>query len=246
MKPKQTFLQQVKRIIIGAAYSPHDKAVFHRLSLIAFFAWVGLGADGLSSSCYGPSEAYLALGGRIHLAVFVALGTALTVMVISASYSQIIELFPTGGGGYLVASKLLSPACGMVAGCALLVDYILTITLSIASGADAIFSFLPPHWHQWRLAVAVGGVLLLTVLNLRGVKESVLPLVPIFLIFIVTHAFAIIYACVAHVWAIPAVACDTVHEVRRAGMELGLGGMLFLILRAYSLGAGTYTGIEAV
>jgi hypothetical protein len=62
------------------------------------------------------------------------------------SYSQIIELFPSGGGGYLVASKLLSPSVGMVSGCALMIDYVLTITLSIASGADAIFSFLPPAW----------------------------------------------------------------------------------------------------
>ena len=67
----------------------------------------------------------------------------MTVFIISASYSQIIELFPTGGGGYLVASKLLSPTVGVVSGSALLIDYVLTITLSIASGADALFSLLP-------------------------------------------------------------------------------------------------------
>ncbi|MCX6376806.1 MAG: APC family permease, partial [Armatimonadetes bacterium] len=213
---------------------------------IAFFAWVGLGADGLSSSCYGPPEAFLALDGRIYLAIFVALGTAITISIISASYSQIIELFPTGGGGYLVASKLLSPTFGMISGCALLVDYILTITLSIASGADAIFSFLPVEWYQMRLALAIGGVLVLTLLNLRGVKESVLPLVPIFIIFVVMHAFAIIYALVANVTSLPAMAGKTVAEVQRASAELGIFGMLCLILRSYSMGAGTYTGIEAV
>ncbi|MCX6338997.1 MAG: APC family permease [Candidatus Aureabacteria bacterium] len=246
MHSKPSLLNRLKILVIGAAHSPHDKAIFHKLSLIAFFAWVGLGADGLSSSCYGPQEAFLALQGRIYLAIFVALGTALTVFIISASYSQIIELFPTGGGGYLVASKLLSPTLGMVSGCALLVDYVLTITISIASGSDAIFSFLPPEWYSWKPSLAVGGVAIITVLNLRGVKESVLPLVPIFLIFVITHVFSIIYALGAHFTSLPMVAKQTVAEVQRASAELGFVGMLFLMLRAYSMGAGTYTGIEAV
>ena len=246
MHSKPSLLNRLKILVIGAAHSPHDKAIFHKLSLIAFFAWVGLGADGLSSSCYGPQEAFLALQGRIYLAIFVALGTALTVFIISASYSQIIELFPTGGGGYLVASTLLSPPLGMVSGCALLVDYVLTITLSIASGSDAIFSFLPPEWYSWKPGFAVGGVAIITVLNLRGVKESVLPLVPIFLIFVITHVFSIIYALGAHFTSLPMVAKQTVAEVQRASAELGFVGMLFLMLRAYSMGAGTYTGIEAV
>ncbi|MEI6634080.1 MAG: APC family permease [Chlamydiota bacterium] len=246
MEPRLSLTQRLKVLFIGAAHSPHDRAIFHKLSLIAFFAWVGLGADGLSSSCYGPQEAFLALGGRSLLAIFVALASAVTVFIISASYSQIIELFPTGGGGYFVASKLLSPAAGMVSGCALLVDYALTITLSIASGADAIFSFLPASWYPLRLIFATAGVVFLTVLNLRGVKEAVLPLVPIFLVFVVTHAFAVLWSLAANCAAIPALAHRTGAEVGGAMSELGLAGMLLLMLRAYSMGAGTYTGIEAV
>ena len=68
-----------------------------------------------------------------------------------------MELFPTGGGGYLVASKLLSPTLGMVSGCALLIDYVLTIAVSIASGADALFSFLPPAWQAYKLYLCTGG-----------------------------------------------------------------------------------------
>ena len=150
-EPKPSVGRRVKTLLIGSAISPHDQNVFHKLSLIAFFAWVGLGADGLSSSCYGPPEAFLALRSHPHLSIFVALATAVTVFVISTSYSQIIELFPTGGGGYLVASKLLSPTVGMVSGCALLIDYVLTITISIASGADALFSFLPSAWLAYKL-----------------------------------------------------------------------------------------------
>src|SRR5882724_5105190 len=117
-----TLFQRVKSVVIGRSLSPHDRSVFHKLSLIAFFAWVGLGADGLSSSCYGPEEAFLALKAYPYLTLFVGIAAAITVFVISASYSQIIELFPSGGGGYLVASKLLSPTTGMVSGCALLID----------------------------------------------------------------------------------------------------------------------------
>jgi amino acid transporter len=111
---KMGLQKRVKTLVMGRALSPHDRSVFHKISLIAFFAWVGLGADGLSSSCYGPPEAFLALRSHPELCIFVGLASALTVFIISASYSQIIELFPTGGGGYLVASKLLSPTVGMV------------------------------------------------------------------------------------------------------------------------------------
>lgn len=239
-------MNRLKRLFLGGARDPNDPNVFHQLSLIAFFAWVGLGADGLTSSCYGPEEAFITLQNHHYLGIFVVLGTVLTIFIISMSYSQIIELFPSGGGGYLVASKLLSPSAGMVSGCALMIDYVLTITLSIASGADAIFSFFPPEWLPYKLWLAVGGVILLTILNMRGVKESVLPLVPIFLIFIVTHAFAIFYTFITHLGNIPEVMSATAQDVRSAQSELGLFGMFFLILRSYSMGAGTFTGIEAV
>src|SRR6516162_5553005 len=140
-----------KDVVIGRARNISDRRIFHHMSLVALLAWVGLGADGLSSSCYGPEQAFLALnpaGGPnlTALSLFVALGTVLTIIVIGTSYSQIIEVFPTGGGGYLVASKLLSPTVGVVSGCALIGDYILTIALSIASGADALYSLLPQNW----------------------------------------------------------------------------------------------------
>ena len=170
--------RSLKTILFGRARSLGDSDLFHKVSLIALFAWVGLGADGLSSSCYGPQEAFNALGGNPHLSVFVALACVITIVAICASYSQIIALFPAGGGGYLVASKLLSPGAGVVSGCALLIDYVLTVTVSVASGADAMFSLLPPAWQSWKLAFAIAGVVGLTLINLRGVKESVVIWVP--------------------------------------------------------------------
>lgn len=138
----------LKNLFIGRERELTDHSLFHKLSLVALLAWVGLGADGLSSSCYGPEEAYKVLVAHPPLAVFVALMAAATVVIICVSYSQIIALFPAGGGGYLVASRLLSPAAGVVSGSALLIDYVLTISISVASGMDALFSFLPPS--GWR------------------------------------------------------------------------------------------------
>jgi amino acid transporter len=236
----------LKDMVIGKSRDPRDAALFHKLSLIAFFAWVGLGADGLSSSCYGPPEAFLTLGGHKFLSVFVGLGTVLTIYVISASYSQIVELFPTGGGGYFVASKLLSPWLGMVSGCALLIDYVLTIAVSIASGADAICSFLPPGWSAYKLDLAILIVTGMTVLNMRGVKESVLPIVPVFLIFLATHFFVIVFGIATHAAQLGAVATNVAGDVHRTIGEVGIWGLALLILRSYSMGAGTFTGIEAV
>jgi len=237
---------RVRRVLVGGARSPHDPGTFHSMSLIAFFAWVGLGADGLSSAVYGPSEAFAALGDYHYLGLFVALATGITVLVISYSYSQIIELFPTGGGGYLVASRLLSEPLGMIAGCALLIDYVLTIALSVAAGGDAIFSFLPAGWLPYRLWFEVAGICLLLTLNMRGVRESVVPLLPVFMVFILTHAFAIVYNLGTHVLDTAAVVGHTASELREATGQFGTIGVILLIMRAYSMGAGTFTGIEAV
>ncbi len=241
-----TAFKKLKTFFIGGARDFTDHKIFHQLALSAFLAWVGLGSDGLSSSCYGPAEAFKALQGHPTLGIFVAIATGITILIIASSYSHIIELFPHGGGGYLVASKLLSPEMGVISGSALLIDYILTITISIASGADAIFSFLPIGYIGYKLWFAVFGVLVLLLLNLRGIKEAVMPLVPVFLLFVFTHAVVIIYAVISHMGSFGVVYHETGRELANSFHTLGLFGVLFLVLKAYSLGAGTFTGIEAV
>jgi amino acid transporter len=236
----------LKNAVIGRARNLSDKKLYHNLSLIALLAWVGLGADGLSSSCYGPEAAFLALKSHTHLSLFVAAASVLTIMVICASYSQIIELFPTGGGGYLVASKLLSPTVGVVSGCALIGDYTLTIAISVASGGDALFSMLPVDFQIWKLKCSLGIVVFLTLLNLRGAKESVMLWVPIFFVFVFSYAFAIVWAIAAHFGDLPGIAHGVVADVKSDTAEVGWFGLVAVVLRAYSLGAGTYTGIEAV
>ncbi len=125
-----TFRHRLRRLLFGDPRSVRDPHVFQKVSLVAFLAWVGLGADGLSSSAYGPAEAFKALrdphlGDHTYLAIGLAFATALTVFVISYAYSRIVEQFPFGGGGYVVATKLLGPRAGVVSGSALIVDGII-------------------------------------------------------------------------------------------------------------------------
>jgi amino acid transporter len=237
---------RIRLLLIGRPKDFRDPRIFHHVSLIAFLAWVGLGADGLSSSCYGPEEAFLNLGQHASFALYLAGLIAVTVFVISASYSQIIELFPTGGGGYLVASHLLGPVAGVISGCALIVDYVLTIAISVASGADALFSSLPATWEHGKLWVAAVATVALIVLNLRGIRESVLPLVPVFLAFVVLHAVMILWAVVADAGNLTTAVAATAHDTRQSVSQVGLFATLVVVFRAFSLGGGTFTGIEAV
>ncbi len=245
MEPLSPF-HRAKRFLFGAPRDLFDPKIFHKVSLVAFFALVGLGADGISSSCYGPEEAFLALGNHTVLAIFVAFATVATVFIISGSYAQIIEAFPSGGGGYIVASKLLGQRAGVVSGSALVIDYILTITVSVASGADALFSFLPLGWQPYKFWFVALVILLLIWLNLRGVKESVAALTPIFMAFVLSHLPLVLYAVLRHLPEIPEVSAQVSADFHATATSLGWAGLGMLLMRAYSMGAGTYTGIEAV
>jgi amino acid transporter len=237
---------RLRRVLIGGPRNLLDPKVYHHISLIAFLAWVGLGADGLSSSAYGPEETFRAIGEQHYLALALAGAMTTTILVISVAYSQIIKRFPFGGGGYVVATRLLGARWGVVSGSALLVDYVLTISVSIASGADQIFSVLPPRWAPWKLTVEAIVIGILLLMNLRGVKESVTALVPIFLVFVLTHAFLIAGGVASHAFEVSRVVGEVRTGFSHGLGTIGLAGMFALLVRAYSMGAGTYTGIEAV
>lgn len=236
----------ILRLVIGKKQNPFNPEAFRSIALVAFLAWVGLGADGLSSSCYGPEVAYLALGSHTHLALFVALATAVTVFIISLGYNQVVELFPSGGGGYKVATQLLGSYAGLISGSALIIDYVLTIAVSIASGVDALFSFLPEKWLYWRETVEISFVLTLTLLNLRGMKESIRTLLPIFMAFILSHVFLILYGIFAHRYGLQHLTYHAVKETHSLAAIWGWMAVIGLMLHSYSLGGGTYTGLEAV
>lgn len=237
---------RARRLVFGRAKNLHDRRIFHQLALIPFLAWVGMGADGLSSTAYGPEEAFKALGeGRSYVALALAAAIAGTVLLLSAAYSVLIEAFPSGGG-YVVATRMLGRRAGLVSGCALLVDYVLTIAVSTAAAGKALFALAPPEWQGWMLPADLVAIVLLTILNVRGVRESVLVLTPVFIVFVLSHLVLIGAGITLH---LPQ-AIDTARSV--AGdfstdlSAIGLGAMLMLFFKAYSMSAGTYTGIEAV
>ena len=262
--------KKIRAFLFGAPKDVRSEKTFHAISLVAMLAWVGLGADGLSSSAYGPDAAFREIMTPGHdyssLAVFLALGTALTVFVISYAYSRIIEHFPSGGGGYVVATKLLGPRFGVLSGSALLVDYVLTITVSIAAGGEAVFYLVPRAWfgpsavalapddigtwldpvQRTKVLIELVAIALLVILNIRGVKESVATIAPIFAAFVLTHAVLLVVAIGGHVGDFGAVSNETIHNLHATVGSLGIVGVMALTVRAYSLGGGTYTGIEAV
>ena len=237
---------RLRSLLFGAPRNLFDPRIHQHMALVAFFAWVGLGSDGLSSSCYGPEEMFRQLGIHQHLALYLVAAVVATVFLISASYGQIVEQFPFGGGGYLVATKLLGEGPGVVSGCALVVDYVLTIAISVAAGCEAIFSFLPAGAQAFKLIAEFSVVGWLILLNIRGVKESVLVLTPIFLAFLASHAVLLTYGIFRHGAEMGHLLTDTVQDTRQAVSGIGLAGVGLVLLRAFSLGGGTFTGIEAV
>lgn len=246
MQEVKGMLTTLKDLLLGKPLNPLHPHTRQHIALITLFAWVGLGADALSSSCYGPEQSYLALGAHHQLAIYIAVITVMTIFIISIGYNQVITLFPGGGGGYKVATKLLHPYAGLVSGAALLVDYVLTIAVSIASGTDALFSLLPIWLHSYKLGFEVFLVAALLGMNLRGMKETIQVLFPIFLGFIILHASLIIYGIIAHSKGLLTVIPLTISETQELAKSIGWLSVIGLTLHAYSLGSGTYTGLEAV
>jgi len=236
----------LRQWIVGAPLDPLNPKTRHGIALAAFLAWVGLGADGISSSAYGPEEAFRALHEHSHLGLYLAIATMASVFIIALAYNQVIELFPTGGGGYRVSTRLLGPYAGLVAGAALLVDYVLTIAISVAAGVDALFSLLPVAMQHYKLVTGLAIVLLLLLLNLRGMKEAIKVLLPIFLGFILTHGVLIVYGLLAHAWSLPTLIPATFAETRETASAMGWAPLAAFLLLAYAQGGGTYTGLEAV
>ena len=237
---------RIREIVLGKALDPMKTETRHSLALVAFLAWVGLGADGLSSSAYGPEETFRALGTHTQLGLYMALATAITVFIIALAYNQVIELFPTGGGGYRVASRLVGPYLGLISGCALILDYVLTIAISIAAGVEALASLLPLGFHAYKLWAEAFFIAVLIILNLRGLKEAIRVLLPIFLGFVITHFVLIIYGIFAHASYLPDLVPNTLAETSLLAEDIGWIGIAGMLLLAYSQGGGTYTGLEAV
>ncbi len=238
--------KDVRNFFFGKPLDPLDTKSRQHIALAALFAWIGLGADGISSACYGPEETFLALGDHNYLAIILAVATGLTVFLIALSYNQIIEKFPSGGGGYKVASTLLSPKAGLVAGGALVIDYVLTVAISIAAGVDALYSLVPDEFQIPKVMLICILIVLLTYMNLRGLRESIKILMPIFIGFLITHVLLILYGIFGHAYGLERIIPNAIEETERTANSVGWLAGALILFKAFSLGGGTYTGLEAV
>lgn len=232
--------------LLGEKKDPLSQGTAQKLALTVFFAWVGLGADGISSSCYGPEQSFLALGQHTDLAFWLVGLSIITVALIAYACNRIIHLFPYGGGGYKVATSLLGEYAGLIVGIGLIIDYILTIVISVASGMDALFSLLPFYSSDAVQICSALVIMLLMYLNMRGMKESIRVLMPIFIGFIVIHLALIIYGLIFHGGQFNGTTHAALRETHNLWHQFGLVFLFAVFIHAYAQGGGTYTGLEAV
>lgn len=231
----------LKRALLGQPLHNRD-AAHQRLSNPVALATFS--SDALSSVAYAPHEVLLvlALAGtsalKLTLPITLAIGTLLVIVVLS--YKQTIRTYPGGGGSYIVAKENLGTIPGVVAGASLLVDYILTVAVSISAAVAAITSALPAA-SRYIVPMAVGFVLLLAIANLRGVKEAGAIFAGPTFVFIVLIALTVIVGFSRFIFGsgftVPAPAYP-IHATQ--------GLTLFLVLRAFASGCTAMTGVEAI
>lgn len=202
-----------------------------------------LSSDALSSVAYGPEQVLLVLSTIGLIAFWYSVPIGIGVLVLLAalilSYRQIIYAYPHGGGAYIVSRNNLGENAGLIAGGSLLVDYILTVSVSVSAGTDAITSAFP-QFHDHKVAIASALVVLITILNLRGVTESASVLAyPVYL-----FVLALLILIGTGVWQILSGQAPTNVHTPVGTVVPGIS--LFLLLRAFSSGCSALTGVEAV
>ncbi|WP_407650646.1 APC family permease [Antiquaquibacter oligotrophicus] len=204
-------------------------------------------SDPLSSVAYAPQELLMILliGGLAFLsfAPWVAAAVVVLLIVVVLSYRQLIKAYPSGGGDYEVASKNLGEKAGLVVASALLVDYILTVAVSVASGVDNIISAFP-GLNPARIEIAIFFVVVLVAVNLRGVRESSKAFaIPTYL-FIGSIAVMIVVGLVRTALGDPPIAESS--ELVVQAESLGQAAFILLLLRAFASGCAALTGVEAI
>ena len=236
--------QLAKRILLGDPLTSEqvDEQLLPKRMALPIFA-----SDALSSVAYAPQELLMILlvGGMAFLSFtpLVAGAVVLLLVVVVLSYRQLIKAYPSGGGDYEVASKNLGEIPGVVVAAALLVDYVLTVAVSIASGVDNIISAVP-ELNPWRVELAIGFVVLIVIVNLRGVREaSTVFAIPTY-VFIGSVGIMVVTGLVRALLGDTPVASSADYTVQAE--SLGQAATILLVLRAFSSGCSALTGVEAV
>jgi len=205
-------------------------------------------SDALSSVAYAPQEMMLVLlgGGLAFLAFtpWVAAVVVVLLVVVVLSYRLLIKAYPSGGGDYEVASKNIGEKAGLVVAAGLLVDYIMTVAVSVASGVDNIISAFPVL-NTFRVELAVGCIVILAAVNLRGVRESSKAFALPTYLFIASIAVMVVTALVRTALGDAPVA-ESAHYAVKTTQDVTQAGFVLLLLRAFSTGCSALTGVEAI
>ena len=202
-----------------------------------------LSSDALSSIAYGPEQVILVLmtvsAGAIWWSIPIGIVVLVLLASLTISYRQVIHAYPQGGGAYMVTTENLSPKAGLIAGGSLLVDYMLTVAVSVSSGADAITSAIP-SLHPYNLHISILLVLILMLMNLRGLRESATSLmIPVYLFIVSTIAligYGVIQILTGHL---------AYNATAHVGQTIS-GVSIILLLRAFTSGSASLTGVEAI
>ncbi len=240
MAGEEDMVSSIKRFIIGR---PLKSAELGEQKLNKTKALAILSSDALSSVAYGPEQILIVLvtvgTAAFWYSIPIAFGVLLLLSALILSYRQIIFAYPHGGGAYVVSKSNLGVNAGLVAGGSLLVDYILTVAVSVSAGTDAITSAFPAL-HDVNVEIAVLFVILITILNLRGVTESASVLAyPVYLF--VLALFLLIGT------GIFKIATGSASPGVHAGIGTPAAGVsLFILLRAFASGSSALTGVEAI
>ena len=233
-------MDYLKRLLVGR---PLKSSENDDQNLSRFAALAMLSSDALSSVAYGTEQIVVVLVTLSAAAIWYSLPIAFVVLILLASlilsYRQIIHAYPHGGGAYVVSSENLGKNAGLIAGGSLLVDYMLTVAVSVSAGAEAIASAVPALYHH-RVLISVIIVLLLMLMNLRGLRESAgLLMVPVYS-FIAVITILIIVGLVKIISG-----AAPVHATAQVGAVVP-GISIALLLRAFSSGSSSLTGVEAI
>jgi amino acid transporter len=236
----------VKRLVVGRPFRSDrlgDTLLSKRLALPIF------ASDPLSSVAYATQEILLilTLGGLayLHVAPWVGLAVVVLLAVVVISYRQVVRAYPSGGGSYEVASRNLGRSAGLVVAGALLVDYIMTVAVSVAAGVDNIISAVP-ELNSYRVAINLGFVVFLTAMNLRGVRESGRAFAVPTYAFVAGVYLMIVIGLVRTVAGQHPVAESAGYGIHPEQVGLTTLALILLVLRAFSSGCTALTGVEAI
>ena len=230
----------IKRVLLGrplATAEEMQERLSKKLALPVF------SSDAISSTAYATEEILLALAAAgaaaLTHSLYVALGVAFLLAIVALSYQQTVHAYPSGGGSYIVARQNLGLSSGLVAAASLMVDYVMTVAVSVASGVAAITSAFPSLFH-YRVIICVGVIVVVALANLRGMKESGR------LFALPTYAFIALCGGLVVVGLIRWVIGDLPEAVKTANVQASQGLTVFLILKAFSGGCSAMTGTEAI